>query len=187
MKIRVSATKISLGLLFIALVVLVDFARRDMQLDVDLLRESLMNIPGTAMENIEMAREISGDTWNVKVPYMQQEGNRIELQSIDLTRQMSGDKGEWYFFGHEGTYSNDTQEMRVNRLLGTIEASGRTWNVEGSKMDWQAGKNDFVFPEGLTVYDSEFLIQTKEASMDRNGVILLQKGGVIKWIKPSER
>ncbi len=186
MKIKISATAIFIVMLFIGLVVLVDFARRDMKLDVDLLRESLQNMPGMVMENIQMSREFSGDIWSVNVPMLQQDGSLIRLKSVDITRTMSGDKGEWYFFGNEGVFSSDTKEVSINRLLGTIEGAGRTWNVESKRLDWKDGSNAVVFPEGLTIYDSEFMLQTPQASVDRSGVVLFQRGGVIKWIKPSE-
>ena len=184
---KISGTKIFIALLFIGLVVLVDFARRDMNLDIDLLRESIQNMPGMVMENIQMSREVSGDLWSVNIPMLQQDGSTIRLKSVDITREMSGDKGEWYFFGNEGIFSADTKEVRINRLLGTIIGGGRTWNVESKQLNWKDGNNALVFPEGLVIYDSELMVQTPQASVDRSGVVLLQKGGVIKWIKPSER
>ena len=36
----------------------------------------------------------------------------------------------------------------------------------------------------LVIYDSEFLLRTPTASMDNSGVILLNQGGVIRWVKP---
>lgn len=185
MKLRISRAKIILGLMFIALVVLVDFARRDMNLDVDVLRQSLMNMPGMVMENIQMTREISGDLWSVKVPFLQQEGSTLSMRSIDITRTMSGDRGEWYFFGRDAVFSSDIMEVSINRLLGTIEGTSRTWNLESRRLDWKDQENALVFPEGLTIYDSELMLQAPQASIDRSGVILLQRGGVIKWIKPS--
>ena len=185
-KIRISAAKIIIFLLFIGLVVLVDFAKRDMNLDVDLLRESLQNMPGMVMENIQMSREFSGDIWSINIPMLQQDGSLLRIRSIDITRTMSGDKGEWYFFGTDGVLSSDTKEVSIKRLLGTIEGAGRTWNVESRRLDWKDGSNAVVFPDGITIYDSEFMIQTPQASVDRNGVVLFQQGGVIKWIKPSE-
>lgn len=187
MKIKISPFKIVLALLFLGLVMLVDFARRDMKLDVDILRESLMNIPGIVMENIHMTREISGDLWNVRVPYLQQDGDAVSLKSIDIRRTISGDKGEWYFFGREGVYSNDQKAASINGLLGTLEANNRTWNLESQKLNWQEDKNTFVFPEGLVIYDDEFMLKTPHASMDESGVILLQRGGVIQWVRPLER
>lgn len=173
--------------LFLGLVVLVRFAMRDMNLDVDLLRESLMSMPGIIMENIQMSREISGDIWRVKIPYLDREGNTINMRSLDIRRVISGDRGEWYFFGRRGIYSHDIKAASITGLLGTLEADARTWNLESPRLNWQDDNNTFIFPDGLTIYDEEFLLDTTKASMDKSGVILLEQGGVIQWVKPLER
>ena len=51
-------------------------------------------------------------------------------------------------------------------------------------MLWSEASGDFVFPRGLTLYDDEFLLSAPEASMDRTGVVLLEKGGQLQWTKP---
>ena len=51
-------------------------------------------------------------------------------------------------------------------------------------MLWSEASGDFVFPSGLTLYDNEFLLSAPEASMDRTGVVLLEKGGQLQWTKP---
>ena len=58
---KVSRVKIGMGVLVVAIVALVRYAMRDMRLDVDLLREGLMNMPGLVMENMQLAREVSGN------------------------------------------------------------------------------------------------------------------------------
>ena len=173
--------------LFFGLVVLVRYAMRDMQLDVDLLRESLLNMPGLVMENIQMSREISGDMWRVRLPYLDREGSTVHLRSLDVRRHLSGDKGEWYFFGREGIYSHDIKAASITGLLGTLNSDSRTWNLESTRLDWQEGRDSLVFPEGLTIYDDELRVRTPQASIDKSGVILLEKGGVIQWVKPLKR
>ena len=173
--------------LFFGLVVLVRYAMRDMQLDVDLLRDSLLNMPGLVMENIQMSREVSGDLWRVRVPYLDREGDTVRLRSLDIRRQLSGDKGEWYFFGRDGIYSYDIKAASITGLLGTLQNDGRTWNLESTRLNWQESKDSLVFPEGLTIYDDEFMLRTPSASIEKSGVILLEKGGVIQWVKPLER
>lgn len=173
--------------LFFGLVVLVRYAMRDMQLDVDLLRDSLLNMPGLVMENIRMSREISGDIWSVKVPYLDREGDTVHLRSLDIRRHISGDKGEWYFFGREGIYSHDLKAASISSLLGTLQNNNRTLNLESRQLTWQESENSLVFPEGLTLYDDEFLLRTPIASIDKSGVILLEQGGVIQWVRPLER
>lgn len=184
---KLSRPKIIMCALFFGLVAVVRYAIRDMQLDVDLLRESLLNMPGLVMENIQMAREISGDMWRVRLPYLDREGNTVRLRSLDIRRQLSGDKGEWYFFGREGIYSHDIKAASISGLLGTLENDGRTWNLESSRLDWQESKDLLIFPEGLVIYDDEFMLRTPEAGIGKNGVILLEKGGVIQWVKPLKR
>ena len=60
-----------LGLLVVCLGIgiLVRYVMRDLRLNVDLLRESLMRMPGIVMENLEFDREISGDRWIVRLPF----------------------------------------------------------------------------------------------------------------------
>ncbi len=184
LKFKISKGKILLGLLFIGLVILVQYAMRDMNLDIDLLRESLMKMPGMVMENINFSREVSGDMWRVKIPYLEREGEAINVKSLDVKRELSGDKGEWTFFGNNGTYSNDEKIATLNGLSGTLRNENRNFILESPKLNWTEKNNTFIFPEGLIVYDEEFLLRTPTASMDNSGVILLQQGGVIQWLKP---
>ena len=187
---KLTRTRLIMCALFFGLVVLVRYAMRDMQLDVDLLRDSLLNMPGLIMENIQMTREISGDIWRVRIPYLEREGDTISMKSLDILREISGDKGEWTFFGREAVYSHDLKIASLNGLSGTLQTKGskknkdRTWVLESPKLNWKEEKNTFTFPEGLVIYDGEFLLRTPTASMDNSGVILLNQGGVIRWVKP---
>lgn len=183
MRSKISGGKLVLCVLFIGLVVLVRYAARDLQLDADLLRESLTRMPGVVMEDIQMEREISGDLWGVRVPYLNREGNQISVRSLDVRRQLR-DGGEWTFFGAEGVYWHGQQSATVQGLLGTLQTEDRTWNLESPKVHWSALSHEAIFPEGLTLYDQEFLLLTSEASMDEAGVVLLQEGGSIQWTKP---
>ena len=176
--------KIFLFVLFFGIVTLVQYAMSDMNLDVDLLRESLMKMPGIVMENINFSREVSGDMWRVKIPYLDRDGNIINAKSLDIKRELSGDKGEWTFFGSEAVYVYDKKIASLKKLSGTLESDNRSWILESPKLDWKEENNTFTFPEGLVIYDGEFLLRTPLASMDNSGVILLEKGGVIRWVKP---
>ena len=186
-KIKLSPVKIFIFALFIGIVVLVRFAMRDMNLDVDLLRESLMRMPGIVMENIQFSREVSGDLWHVKIPYLDRDGNVFSVKSLDVTRKISGDNGEWTFFGHEGLYSFDKAIASINGLQGRLDTKKRIWTLESPRLNWTQENNTFIFPEGLVIYDTEFLLRTPMASMDNSGVILLEQGGVIQWVKPVTR
>ena len=184
---KFSTTKIVLLSLFIGLLVIVSYARRDMQLNVDLLRDSLMHMPALIMENIQLARVVSGDIWRVKVPYLDREGDTVRMRSLDIRRQISGDKREWYFFGKDGLYSHDKKIATVTGILGTLETDTRTLNLESTRVNWKEGVDSLVFPEGLTIFDDELMLKTPLASIDKSGVILLEQGGVIQWVKPLER
>ena len=184
MKIKISRPKFLLCMLILGLVVLVRLAMSDMNLDVDLLRDSLMNMPGIVMENIQFAREVSGDMWRVKIPYLDRDGDTVNMRSLDISRKISNDNGEWYFFGREGVYSHDQKAASITGLLGTLNDSKRIWNLESPQLDWHEENNTFTFPDGLEIYDEEFLLRTPKASMDNSGVILLEQGGVIQWVRP---
>lgn len=187
MKIRITPLRVILLLSSLGLVVLVRYAIRDMNLDIDLLRDSLLNMPGIVMENIKLSREVSGDMWRVRIPYLDRDGDTINMKSLDIVREISGDKGEWTFFGKSGIYSHDVKAASISGLHGNLEDSRRSWTLESPKLTWTEKSGSLVFPEGLTVYDGEFMLRTPRASMDRSGVILLQHGGVIKWLKPLTR
>ena len=184
LKFRITKGKILIFVLFIGIFILVRYAMRDMNLDIDLLRESIMNMPGLVMENIQFSRNVSGDMWRVKIPYLEREEDTISIKSLDVRRELSGDKGEWSFFGREGNYYHEIKEASLNGLSGTLQNDERTWLLESDKLNWKEENNTFIFPEGLLIYDSEFLLRTPKASMDKSGVILLEQGGVIKWLKP---
>ena len=184
LKVKLSPVKIFIFALFIGIVVLVRFAMRDMKLDVDLLRETLMRMPGIVMENIQFSREVSGDMWHVKIPYLDRDGNLFSVKSLDVTREISGDGGEWTFFGREGLYSFDKAIATVSGLRGRLDTKTRVWTLDSPRLDWKEENNTFTFPEGLVIYDTEFLLRTPMASMDNSGVILLEQGGVTQWVKP---
>ena len=187
LKFKLSPTKIFIFALFIGIIVLVRYAMRDMKLDVDLLRESLMRMPGLVMENIQFSREISGDMWRVKIPYLEREGNLFSVKSLDVTREISNDNGEWKFIGDEGIYSFDLGVASVKGLHGRLDSKKRVWTLESPQLNWEQESNTFVFPDGLVIYDSEFLLRTPVASMDNSGVVLLEQGGVIQWVKPVKK
>ena len=184
MKIKISPRKIFLALVILGIVRLVQYAISDMNLDVDLLRESLMNMPGIVMENIRFSRVVSGDLWQVRLPWLEQRDNTVNFMSADITRTLSGDKGQWSFFGKSGVYSDDAKTASIFRLTGSISEDSRTWTLESPVLTWQDENTTFIFPQGLSVYDSEFSLSAPVASTDNSRVILLQHGGVIKWRKP---
>ena len=97
------SVRLCIGMLFLCLAVLVRYATRDMNLNVDLLREGLMRMPGLVTENINLERTISEDLWRVHVPYLERDGAKITVRSLDITRRIK-EGGEWYFFGAEGFY-----------------------------------------------------------------------------------
>ncbi len=187
LKLKLSPAKIFIFALFLGIIVLVRYAMRDMKLDVDLLRESLMRMPGLVMENIQFTREVSGDLWRVKIPYLERDGNLFSVKSLDVTREISNDNGEWKFIGDEGIYSLDKSVASVRGLHGKLDTKKRLWTLESPRLNWAQENNTFFFPEGLMIYDSEFLLRTPVASMDNSGVILLEQGGVIQWVKPAAK
>lgn len=183
---KFSLTKLIVASFFLGFVVLVRFAWRDMNLNIDFLRESLENLPGIVMENINFSREISGDMWRIKIPYLDREDDIINVKSLDIRRELKSG-GEWYFFGREGAYYHEKKAASLLGLLGTLDTGQRVWNLESPRLNWQEKNNTFSFPEGFTIYDDEFMLTTPNASMDESGVILLEQGGVIQWLKPLEQ
>ena len=163
---------LALLLACLGIALLVRYVMRDLSLDVDLLREGLLHMPGIVMENLEFDREVSGDRWRVRLP-----------RSVDIRRRM-GSGGEWYFFGARGVYSHDERAASIEGLLGTLETPTRVLNLESPRLDWREAGGEFSFPLGLTLYDDEFVLRTSEASMDESGVVVLEKGGTVTWTKP---
>ena len=185
MKIRISPKKIVLALVILGIVRLVQYAISDMNLDIDLLRESLINMPGIVMENIRFSRVISGDLWQVRLPYLEQRDKTVNFRSADIKRTLSGDKGQWTFFGEAGIYSDDEKTASLSGLTGTISDEARTWLLESPILTWQEKNNTLIFPQGLTLQDNEFSLTASIASTDNSRVILLQHGGVIIWRNPN--
>jgi hypothetical protein len=159
------------------------YAFRDIALDVDLLRESLQRIPSVVLENLEFEREISGDLWQVRIPLAERRDGRVEVRSVDVTRRMENGR-EWYFRSAAGFYSEKAESADLISLLGTLETDSRVLNLESPYLSWTPSGTEgsgFFFPRGLLIYDSEFLLTADTASIDEEGVILLDRGGVIKW------
>ena len=180
--------KVRKGTLMLVLVclgigVLIRYVMRDLRLDIDLLREGLLHMPGIVMENLEFDREISGDRWIVRLPFAEKQGERVSVRSIDIRRQIAAGN-EWYFFGAQGVYSHDERAAVLRGLLGTLETPKRMLNLESPSLEWREEGNEFSFPMGLTLYDDEFVLRASKASMDESGVVLLEKGGTVVWTRP---
>ena len=183
MKIRKSLVTLLTALSAAGLLVL--YAFRDIALDVDLLRESLQNMPSMVLENLEFEREISGDIWQVRIPLAERRAGRVEVRSVDVSRRMESGR-EWYFRSAAGFYSEEAGSVDLVALLGTLETDSRVLNLESPYLSWNSPGTDgggFFFPRGLAIYDNEFLLTADAASIDEEGVILLDRGGVIKWTK----
>lgn len=176
--------KLVLAFIILCICRIVQYAIHDTNLDVDLLRESLLNMPALVMENIKFSRTVSGDLWQVRLPYLEQRNKTINFRSADIKRTLSGDRGLWSFFGKSGIYSNDEKAASISELTGTMQEDGRTWILESPKLTWLDKNTTFIFPQGLTIHDNEFSISTPIASTDNSRVILLKHGGVIKWRNP---
>ena len=174
--------------LFLALFglgLLIRYALRDINLDLDLLRESLERMPGIVLENMEFEREISGDLWQVRVPLAERRDGEITVSSVDVRRWLPDGK-EWYFRSASGVYSEQGESADLKILLGTLETDSRVLNLESPLLSWAKDENIFLFPKGLTLYDAEFILKADLASIDENGVILLDRGGTIRWTKSLE-
>jgi len=155
---------------------------KDYNLDLDLLRDSLKNLPVMVMENLEFEREISGELWQVRIPLAERRDEMIEVRSVDV-RRMLADGKEWFFMGARGVYSEAAESADLTRLLGTLETDTRMLNLESPSLSWSRSENIFLFPMGLTIYDAEFILETDLASIDASGVIALNKGAVVRWKK----
>ncbi|MDR1049241.1 MAG: hypothetical protein LBL51_05750 [Synergistaceae bacterium] len=152
----------------------------DINLDVDLLRETLGKVPGMVLENLEFEREISGDLWRVRIPVAERRDGVTEVRSLDALRRMENGR-EWSLRSAWGVYSERAESADLTALRGTLEMDSRVLNLESPYLSWTKGKGDFVFPRGVVVYDAEFLLRAETASIDASGVIVLDKGGVIEW------
>jgi hypothetical protein len=168
------------------------YVARDINLNVDILRMSLEKMPAIIIENLDFEREISGDVWRAHIPRAARADGVVEVASIDVTR-LAEDGKEWYFKSASGLYSEKTGSADLCGLLGTLETDTRVLNLESSRLLFSGygvsrDENDysFLFPDGLVVYDAEILVTAEVAKLNRDGVILLEKGGVIKWKKNLE-
>ncbi|GHT01266.1 hypothetical protein AGMMS50276_28910 [Synergistales bacterium] len=171
------------------------YVARDISLNVDILRESFERMPAIVMENLDFEREISGDFWRAHVPRASLSDGVAQVTSLDVTRLIDGSGGkEWYFRSALGLYSEKTGSADLFGLLGTLETGDRVLNLESPKLLFLGYKTsrdenaeyEFIFPEGLVVYDAEILLTAENAKINKDGVILLEKGGVIKWKKSIE-
>jgi hypothetical protein len=182
-KLKIKKNLVVLLSVLFSIALLAQYAIRDIALDVDLLRESIERVPSVVLENLEFEREISGDLWQVHIPMAERREGRVEVRSIDVTRRMENGR-EWYFRSAAGFYSEKAGSADLVALLGTLETDSRVLNLESPYLSWlppEMEGSGFFFPRGLTIYDSEFLLTADVASIDEEGVILLDRGGVIKW------
>jgi hypothetical protein len=172
-------------LAFFGVGLLAGYVFRDIRLDVELLRESIERMPSLVLENLEFEQEMSGDLWQVRVPLAERRDERIEVRSMDVRRLLADGK-EWYFQSGWGVYSEKGASADLTSLRGTLETDTRVLNWESPRLSWSREENVFLFPKGIKVYDVEFLLESELASIDEKGVILLDKGGTVKWMKPLE-
>jgi len=162
--------------------VMIKYISSDINLDLDLLRKSLENMPAVVLENLEFEREISGDMWWVRVPLAKRQNYIVEVHSVDVRRRLA-DGNEWFFMGSRGLYSETAESADLTGLLGTLETGTRVLNLESPLLSWSKSTDVFLFPRGLVIYDAEFLLETKLASLDISGVVALNEGAVIRWRK----
>ncbi len=171
-------------LALIATVFMVHYVYKDINLDFeDLIKKSIDNIPDLVLENLEFSREISGDLWTAKFPLAERHDGLIYLSSLDIRRKFPDGK-VWYFGSARGIYDNENKSASLKGLLGTMETEMRVLNLESPEFTWSEGDDGFFFPQGLTIYDDEFILITPKASMDESGVLELEKGGSLRWTKP---
>ena len=182
---RLSKGRLFLIFAVFAVGVMARYVFKDINLDLDLLRERLENIPTMVVEHLEFEREISGDLWQVRVPLAKRQNDFIEVLSVDVRRRLADGK-EWFFMGSRGLYSETAESADLTGLLGTLEADTRVLNLESPSLSWSRSEDVFLFPMGLTIYDAEFLLETSLASFDASGVITLSAGAVIRWKKLPE-
>ncbi|MDR2529718.1 MAG: hypothetical protein LBD04_12010 [Synergistaceae bacterium] len=181
MKIR-RKTFFILFLAFMGIGWLLGSAFVDYHLDAELLRLALQKPPTLVLENVEFERVISGDLWRLRSPLGERRGDLVELTPVDVWREMA-DGGEWYFHGERGFYSQETASVDVGTLTGTMETNERVLNLQSPRLSWSRNADEFFFPEGLVLYDAEFVLEADVASVDKDGAMLLEKGGVIRWTK----
>ena len=137
-------------------------------------------------ENVNFSRVISEDLWRVYAPRAERYGEKLVMYSSDVWRQFTNGR-EWYFKSQYGVYSEKTESADFTPLFGILEAGARVLNLESPHLVWVKAKGkDFLFPKGVTLYDDEFLLEADVASIDESGVILLNEGGVITWMKPQK-
>ena len=160
--------------------VMVRYVFRDINLDLDLLRESLENMPTVVVENLAFEREIEGDLWQVRIPLAKRQNNMVEILSMDVLRKLADGK-EWFFMGSRGFYSETAESADLAGLLGTLETNARVLNLESPYLSWSRNADVFLFPRGITVYDAEFSLEADLASIDASGVMALNEGAVIRW------
>ncbi|GHV35570.1 hypothetical protein FACS1894187_08580 [Synergistales bacterium] len=190
-----------LGALFFAILGVGWIARyvvRDINLNVDVLLEGIEKMPAIMMENLDFEREISGDFWRAHIPRAALRGGVAEVTSIDVTRFIEGEGGkEWYFRSASGFYSEKIGSADLFGLLGTLETDARMLNLESPRLSFlgygtsrdknaEYGDYEFLFPDGLIVYDAEIRLAAPSAKLNKDGVILLEGGVAIKWKKQLE-
>ena len=167
-------------MLFFAAGVMGMYVFSDINLDVDMLRESLENIPVVVLENIEFEREIAHDLWQVRIPLAERRNEMIEAHSVNVRRRLADGK-EWFLTGSRGFYSETTESADLTELFGTLETDTRVLNLESPFLSWSRSEDIFLFPMGLIAYNTEFFLETDLASIDATGVMTFNEGAVIRW------
>ena len=158
--------------------------------DSRLVPENLLNaakeeMPAQVAENVDFSRVISEDLWRVHTPRAERYDEKVVMYSSDVWRQFTNGR-EWYFRSAYTVYSEKAESADFTPLLGTLETNTRVLNLESPYLAWTKKEKEFLFPKGVTLYDAEFLLVADVASIDEDGVILLDKGGVITWTKRPE-
>ena len=166
----------------LAIGVMVRYVFSDINLDLDLLRKGLENMPVVVVENLEFEREISGELWLVRTPLAKRRNDIIEFHSMGARRRLANGK-EWFLTSLSGIYSETTESADLNDLSGIIETDAHVFSFESPFLSWSKNENLFLFPRGLIIYDAELFLETDLASFDESGIIALNEGAVIRWRK----
>ena len=169
---------IALGLALWGIIWLTRSALEDIRLDIGIMPRT----SGLILENLEFEREISGDLWRLRTPLAERHDEKIEMLSPDILRKLENGE-EWHFMGERGVYREKEESASLSSLLGTLATGTRVLNLRSPYLSWSKDEKTFLFPNGITVYDTEFLLEADMASIDESGIILLDRGGVITWTK----
>lgn len=167
---------ISIVLLIVA--VLIVYLWKDLHLD----DANKISLPDIVVENIDVIREINGQSWRLRSPQVEHKDNVIYAKSPDI-ETTDDDNTDIKINATSGIFIRESDNFTLIDAFGTMsKKTNKTYNLMSGKVFYESKTEIWNFSNDVTLSDDKTQINGLTGVYDsKNGDIFLPNGGTIKW------